>query len=268
MQYHLLLWKIYEISTNVLDRHHTDCMQLITYCISSTNTHSGIFPYTEIQIPQFCRVRAHISGLWQTADPGVNEQLHGGCGSRRDHSGRPTDQPTTQQPLWHELPHTPGGLLTRQSAYELWTHTCSTCLPESLFYCRNTYGYTSYLWFSWSKVFYIKTWNQKNIHCAYAWVSSQNWDFINLCNRMIRTCNIAANMSDFKLIEKCSVQNEFLCKSIFCFLYIFAMQQFTYEWHYKQFYNNSIINKTTRRHIEQCFCPRLKATMYSCSKPI
>lgn len=34
-----------------------------------------------------------------------------------------------------------------------------TCLPEPLFYYRNTYGYTSYLWFSWSKEFYIKTWN-------------------------------------------------------------------------------------------------------------
>ncbi len=131
-----------------------------------THTQGGIFHYTGIQIQQFCLVRAHISGPWQTADPGVNEQLHSGCGSRRDTSGRPTDQPTTQQPPWHELPHTPGGLLTRQSAYELWTHMqhmpawAAILLQKHIriLYSRKKFGHISLnLWFSW--VFYIKAWN-------------------------------------------------------------------------------------------------------------
>lgn len=39
----------------------------------------------------------------------------------------------------------------------------------------------------------------------------------------------AANISDFKLIDKCSEQKEFLCKSIFCFLY-FCCNAAIYIW--------------------------------------
>lgn len=133
MQYHLLLWKMYEICTNVLDSHHT---------IPPLTHTQGFFITQGSKFSSSARSGLIYQGRDKRLTPGWTSSSMADV----DHGGTPRADPLTNPPLSKpcdmNYPTRPADCWQDRVLMN-YGHTCSTCLREPLDSCRNTHGYTS-----------------------------------------------------------------------------------------------------------------------------